>query len=196
MELATKRFLLRDFNDADTAAFDAYHSDPRSREFDGAEESGPGYARELLVLFKTWAAAKPRMNYQLAIVQRSVPHALVGCCGVRCADSEPGTGELGIELAPEYWGRYAYAIEVMRALVEFGFGVLGLQVIYGETVSANSRVARLVRSVGAMAVVRPTPDWMVVKGWTQIEWRITREQWERVRLTRPYSGPPPASAEL
>lgn len=183
MELATKRFLLRDFNDADTAAFEAYHNDPRSQKFYGAEQRKPGHARELIALFGAWAVAEPRLNYQLAIIQRSAPHALVGCCGVRCAGLEPGTAELGIELAPEYWGRYAYATEVIRAMVEFGFGTLDLQTIYGGTVSANSRVARLMSSMGATAVIRPTPAWMTRKGWTQIEWRITRSQWESDRLT-------------
>jgi ribosomal-protein-alanine N-acetyltransferase len=118
--------------------------------------SKPGHARELIQLFRFWAAARPRLNYQLAIIQRNDPQALVGCCGVRCADSEPGTAELGIELALEYWGRYAYATEVLRGLVELGFGTLELQAIYGGTVSANTRVARLVSSFGATAVVRPT----------------------------------------
>lgn len=187
MELTTKRFLLRDFIDADMAAFEAYHNDPRSLEFYGIEQAKTAHARELIGLFKSWAAMQPRLNYQLAIVQRSAPQALIGCCGVRCAGSEPGTAELGIELAPEYWGRYGYAIEVMRALVEFGFGTLGLQTIYGGTVSANSRVTRLVSSFGARAVTRPTPAWMLSKGWTQVEWRITRPQWENGRLTRRFS---------
>lgn len=184
VELTTKRFVLRDFSDADSAAFESYHNDPRSQEFYGAEQTKPEHARELIHLFKAWAAAQPRLNYQLAIIQRSGPQALVGCCGVRCAGSEPGTAELGIELAPEYWGRYAYAIEVMRALLEFGFGTLELHTIYGSTVSANSRVARLVSAFGATAVTRPTLDWMSCKGWTQVEWRITRQQWESGRLTR------------
>lgn len=183
VELTTKRFLLRDFSDADIAAFEAYHNDPRSQEFYGAEETKPEHARELIGLFKAWTAAQPRLNYQLAIIQRSAPGTLVGCCGLRCAGSEPGTAELGIELAPEYWGRYRYAIEVMRALVEFGFGTLELQTIYGGTVSANSRVTRLVSSFGATAITRPTPTWMLSRGWTQVEWRITRPQWEGGRLT-------------
>jgi RimJ/RimL family protein N-acetyltransferase len=92
-----------------------------------------------------------------------------------------GTAELGIELAPEYWGRYAYATEVMRALVEFGFGALELHTIYGSTVSANSRIARLARAFGATAVTLPTPDWMLDKGWSQVEWRIGARQGAEVR---------------
>ncbi len=188
MELLTQRFLLRDFVPQDAPAFEAYHADPRSMELYGPEQSEPGHAKELLDLFSTWATERPRLNYQLAIVRRDGTQPLIGCCGLRSAGAEPGRAELGIELAPEYWGRYKYVIEVMRALVEFGFGKLGLQEIYGGTVSANYRIARLVKSFGATAVIRPTPEWMSAKGWSQIEWQVTREQWENGRLTFHSSG--------
>ena len=55
MEIVTKRFLLRDFVEGDFPAFAAYHADPRSLEFYGAEEAKPGHARELLDLIETWA---------------------------------------------------------------------------------------------------------------------------------------------
>lgn len=182
MELATKRFLLRDFTDADTSAFEAYHSDPRSKEFYGPEETKPEHTRELISIFKAWAIEQPRLNYQLAIIQRSGSRNLVGCCGLRRANAELGAAELGIELAPEYWGRHAYATEVMRALVEFGFDTLGLRVIFGGTVSANSRIGRLANAFGATVIPRQTPAWMSRKGWTQIEWRITKQQWENGHL--------------
>lgn len=184
VELMTQRFLLRDFASADTDAFVAYHSDPRSQEFYGPGQADPDHARDLIALFRTWATAQPRLNYQLAVIRRCDSQVLIGCCGLRCAGAEVGTAELGVELAPKYWGRFAYATEVMRALVEFGFGTLGLHTIFGDTVSANSRIARLVSAFGATAVTRPTPDWMSIKGWSQVEWRITRQQWEGGRLTR------------
>lgn len=188
MELLTQRFLLRDFAPQDALAFEAYHADPRSIELYGPEQSEPGHPKELLDLFRTWATERPRLNYQLAIVRRDGTQTLIGCCGLRSAGSETGRAELGIELAPEYWGRYKYAIEVMRAMVEFGFGKLGLQEIYGGTVSANYRIARLVKSCGATAVIRPTPEWMSAKGWSQIEWQVAREQWENGHLIFHSSG--------
>lgn len=189
MELVTKRFLLRDFREEDVSAFAAYHADPRSLEFYGAEEAVPGHAQRLLQTFDSWARESPRRNYQLAITQREPPHLLIGCCGLRSAESEDGKAELGIELVPEFWGRYGYAIEVMRALMEFGFRTQKFCEIYGGTVSANARVARLASSLGAVAVTRPTPDWMAARCWTQIEWQVTREQWESGRLTMRSSRP-------
>src|SRR5690606_154398 len=196
VELATTRFLLRDFEDGDARAFEAYHDDPRSREFYGAHEAREGHARELLGLFASWAAARPRRNYQLAVVRRSEPAVLVGCCGLRCEDAAPGTAELGIELAPACWGRHAYAVEVARALLAFGFDTLALQAIHGETVSANARVVRLARFYGATPAELPAPAWMSARGWTRVEWRITRSQWENGRLAQrrtPVPEPRPAT---
>ena len=192
MELSTRRFLLRDFVDADAAAFEAYHADARSGEFRGAGEGAPGFARELLSRFAAWAAVDPRVNFQLAVVQRDSPHALVGCAGLRCADAEPGTGELGIELAPQYWGRYGYAVEVMAALLEFGFETMALHTIQGETVSANSRMTRLLDSAGATRFSQPTPAWMADRGWSLVGWRIDRPRWESARRARRWLGRLPA----
>jgi len=110
-------------------------------------------------------------------VQGRKPDVLVGCCGLRGGGCNAGEMELGIELAPNYWGRYAYAIEVGRALLDFGFRELRLDVISGSTVSANVRIARLAEWVGAEVVaVRPGSRWMSERGWSEVDWRITREQ--------------------
>jgi len=133
-----------------------------------------------LETFRLWAGERPRRNYQLAIVQLQEPQAMVGCCGLRGAGCETGRAELGVELAPQYWGRYGYALEVTHALLEFGFGDLGLCEIGGFTAGANARVARLASWFGAVAIAtRPGPDWMRARGWRETKWRISRDCWER-----------------
>ena len=179
MQLTTKRFVLRDFVANDLPAFKAYHADPRSSAWYGPEEDNPGLAEDLVRLFMAWSAEEPRLNYQLAIVRRGGP--LIGCGGLRLRDAGPGRAELGVEIAPEYWGRYGYAAEILKGLVDFGFDDLGLTQIFGSTVSANAKIARLVSAFGAVPVERSTPGWMVARGWRQIEWRIDRGQW----LARP-----------
>lgn len=175
MRLTTKRFVLRDFVADDLPAFEEYHADPRSSELYGPERDNPQLAAELVQLFMAWAVEEPRLNYQFAVARRDGP--LIGCGGLRMRDAGPGSAELGVELAPAYWGRYGYATEIMKCLVDFGFDDLGLTRIFGSTVSANARIARLVSAFGAVSVERSTPAWMVAKGWRQIEWRIDREQW-------------------
>lgn len=180
MEIVTKRFLLRDFVELDRSPFLDYQADPRSQIFYEPSEASPENSARLFETFCTWASEQPRLNYQLAIVQQREPHALVGCCGLRGRGCDAGEMELGIELAPDYWGRYAYAIEVGRALLDFGFNKLRLDAISGSTVSANVRIARLAEWIGAeVVVIRSGSTWMSERGWSEVDWRITREQWER-----------------
>ncbi len=180
MELVTRRFLLRDFTDAERPAFIAYHADPRYLALAGPDEADPQHSERLLLTFSDWTSERPRRNYQLAILQRHEPHVLVGCCGLRGAGCERGKAELGIELAPTYWARHGYAIEVGRALLGFGFGDLGLQEIYGVTVDANARISRLAEWFGAEVVAtRVGAAWMSPRGWNETEWRITRDHWRR-----------------
>lgn len=174
MEIVTRRFVLRDPVEADRPAFLAYQADSRMHAFHGPGEALDGH--DLFDTFLEWASESPRQNYQLLIVQRYEPRALVGCCGLRGAG--PGQMDLGIELAPNYWGRYGYAVEVGRALLEVGFDDLGLDVITGSTVSANDRITRLAEWFGAeVGVTRPGPAWMDARGWHEVEWRITRDRW-------------------
>lgn len=184
MEIITKRFILRDFVQEDEPAFLAYHAEPRYAEFCSSEESTPEFIQELFQRFRQWATEVPRCNYQLAIVDRRTQE-LVGCGGLRQNGYGSEQAELGIELAPQFWGRYAYAIEIGKALIDFGFRDLGLKEIIGISVSANLRVSRLAKRYGFIAIgIQPSPDWMNVRGWNQIKWQLTRESWEHLSLPR------------
>jgi [ribosomal protein S5]-alanine N-acetyltransferase len=193
MELLTSRFLLRDFMASDRAPFLAYQEDPRYLELHGAEEAAPSHAEALFEAFQHWGSERPRRNYQLAVARRHEPMSLVGCCGLRMHGCGQGRAELGVELAPDYWGRYAYALEISRALLDFGFDQLGLIEIFGITANSNDRVARLATWFGATVTAhRPGPLWMTACGWTEVEWQITRQDWEQVAGTRRPNVAPPA----
>jgi len=174
--IATRRFSIRDFTTAERAAFCTYHADPRYRALFEPARAESGGPEELLARFAAWAAEVPRRNYQLAVVARE-GGALVGCCGLRRASLDADAAEMGLELSPDYWGRFAYAIEISVSLIEFGFAKLGLSEIAGRTQDANARAMRLAEWFGAtVAVERAGP------GWTEVEWRISREIWRCSRV--------------
>jgi RimJ/RimL family protein N-acetyltransferase len=178
MEIITKRFLLRDFVQEDEPAFLAYHADPRYAEFCSPEEVTLDFTHQLFQRFMQWATEVPRCNYQLAIVDRRNLE-LIGCGGLRQDRDAAGQAELGIELAPHYWGRYAYAIEIGKALIDFGFRDLGLEKIIGISVNVNLKVSRLAERYGFRAIdTQSGSDWMQMQGWSQIKWQMTRESWE------------------
>jgi RimJ/RimL family protein N-acetyltransferase len=55
--------------------------------------------------------------------------------------------EIGWRLAPAYWGR-GYATEAARAVLDDGFGRLGLAEIVAFTVPANRRSWRVMERLG------------------------------------------------
>jgi [ribosomal protein S5]-alanine N-acetyltransferase len=140
---------MRDFTAGDGRGFRAYHADPRYRALFGSAEAQDGDAEQLLARFAAWAEERPRRNYQLAVVRRDRNAALVGCCGLRRAAAADRVAEMGLELAPDHWGRFGYAVEIAYAVIEFGFGELGLAEITGPTQSGQrtgDAPCRMVRS--------------------------------------------------
>jgi RimJ/RimL family protein N-acetyltransferase len=187
MELVTPRLRLRDFIDTDAPAFVAYHADPRSAQFYAPGEAAPGSARQLLDVFRGWAIEQPRRNYQLAITLLQPGHApassassgekVIGTIGLRGEGLVAHHAEFGLELAPAAWG-HGYAAEAARAFLTFGFRHLDLTDVVGVSVSANLRVARLVRGLGFVeSGTRPGAGWMQGHGWHHVEWWLTRQAW-------------------
>jgi ribosomal-protein-alanine N-acetyltransferase len=177
MLIETPRFLLRDFVEGDRPAFLRYQADPRYRHLYGIEEGHERLARELFGWFLSWQDETPRRRFQLGIFARC-DDRLCGCAGLRLDSSRDDQASLGIELTPEDWGRYRLALEVAAALVEFGFGSLKLNRIVGRTASGNTRVEKLARWFGAKPVAaRPGPAWMALKGWSEVDWALSREGW-------------------
>lgn len=175
MQLQGPRLLLRDFTPDDHEPFRRYHADPRHASLHPGRS-----ADELLATFAGWAAARPRRHYQLAVRRLAPGRELVGCAGLRARDDVEGAADLGIELAPEFWGRHGYAIEIARILLAFGFGKLGLQAIRGVTTDVNVRVERLARWFGAELIAsRPGPAWAEARGWRETEWEMVREHWRK-----------------
>jgi RimJ/RimL family protein N-acetyltransferase len=174
--LQSHRILLRDFVEADVAAFQAYRADRRYAEF---YEPGVGErdeSRRLVERFAAWAAERPRRNFQLAIVERRSA-CLIGCCGLRMRGLPHGYAEFGIELAPERWGQ-GLAAEASRALLELGFKRLSLEEVRCVSVTQNARLAALARSLGFEPLrTRRGGAWIRARGWTLTDWTLTKRAW-------------------
>jgi ribosomal-protein-alanine N-acetyltransferase len=171
-----RRIVLRDFTEADRAAFIRYQTEPRYLQlYDfGPETERPS---KLFDLFLHWQREQPRMNIQLAICETRTGR-LLGCGGLRKVDGDVAV--LGIELAPNEWGRFRLALDASHALVRYGFETLNLRAIMGDTASGNRRVEKLARWFGAEIIARRAgPDWMQARGWQEVDWAIKRENWQQ-----------------
>lgn len=177
MQLYSSRFLLRDFVHDDFHAFRKYQTDPRYRALYDIREGDETTCARLFELFLEWQVDHPRLNYQLGIFERQ-SGTLVGCGGVRLKTEQQSVAVLGLELAPENWGRYKVALEVGERLASFAFDELHVDMLLSDTSSGNSRVTKIARRYGAAQIAeREGPAWMSARGWTEVDWALTREQW-------------------
>jgi RimJ/RimL family protein N-acetyltransferase len=185
LPITFRRIVLRNFIEADRAAFIGYQTDPRYLQlYDFRRETGR--PSKLFDLFLQWQREQPRMNIQLAICEAKSGR-LLGCGGLRKVDNDVAV--LGIELAPSEWGRFRLALDASQALVQYGFETLALGAIIGDTASGNRRVEKLARWFGAEIVARRTgPGWMQARGWQEVDWAINRENWQQAP-PRPVKSP-------
>jgi ribosomal-protein-alanine N-acetyltransferase len=172
VEIRTPRLILREFTALDLPPLQAQLADPRHTEFYGPGETDAEFARDLLERCIRWAEESPRCNYQLAIALSEAPDDSIGSCGIRQEGCEAGAAEFGLQLAAEHWGR-GLATEAARAMLRLAFEDLGLREVRGVTVTENARVQSLVTRLGfTKSEIRPGPDWMRARGWSQTVWRL------------------------
>lgn len=178
MFVSTPRITLRDFTPGDRAAFVAYQMEPRYRRLYDLDED-PARANALFDLFAGWRVEEPRRNFQLGLFDTATGR-LCGCAGLRERPRDRETAVLGIELAPADWGRYRIALDAAACLLELGFETLDLRMVVGDTASGNARVEKLARWFGARIVDRRDgPEWMRARGWQEVDWALTRDEWRR-----------------
>jgi len=179
MELTGERILLREFAESDVGGLLAVHSDPRVLRYDAPEVGTPEHARMLVEMFIRWANENPRQNFQFAIVDLET-NALLGSCGIRRKSCPPDQAEFGIGIDPDWWGR-GIAQEAARTILRFGFSELDLHEVHGVAVSENEAVTKFVRRLGfSRGTARRGDAWMAERGWSAVDWVITRETWERL----------------
>jgi ribosomal-protein-alanine N-acetyltransferase len=188
MLIHTPRLALRDLLEPDRTAFVAYQMDPRYRRIYDFGDADEGRAHALFDLFLSWQREKPRQNFQVGVFEQN-PARLCGCAGLRKAGQAQGAAVLGIELTPDHWGRYRFAIEVASALIEYGFQTLDLHTIIGVTASGNRRVEKLARWFGAEIIAhRDGPSWMAERGWQEVDWALARADWEKSERRRSHAA--------
>ena len=95
--------------------------------------------------------------------------------------------DLGYRLRRTTWNK-GYATEGSRALITMGFTDLGVQRVFGHTMTVNAASRRVLEKCG-LSLVRTTapyegPDADVIVGAEQgeVEYALTKPDWEAARL--------------
>ncbi len=152
--LTTERLLLRDARQGDELALASYHADPRYlAHYSSAPDT-------LAIVNKAiaWAKETPRQNYQLMIELRET-RQVMGCVGLRQTAARVGAAEIGIELAPDYWGM-GLASEAAGEIMRFASMTLGLETLVSKTSPANLPAHALLGSLGFIPGVTRSGAWV------------------------------------
>jgi RimJ/RimL family protein N-acetyltransferase len=144
--IVTEHLVLREFEQGDFDALLVYQSDPRYLRYYPWAERKPEDVRTLHRKFLDNQHEQPRINFQLAMTLLA-DGTLIGNAGVRMKSADATEGDIGCELAPEYWGR-DYSTEAKRAMLAFGFEQLHLHRLWASTISENSAARRVLEKLG------------------------------------------------
>ena len=146
MQLSTERLLIREFVPADRADVHEYASDPEVVRFMGW---GPNTAEDTSQFFMRRIAsqtANPRVEFELAVVWKP-ENKVVGGVGLRIKSAAHREGDIGYVLNRRYWNR-GIMTEASNAMLDFGFGELGLHRIYATCDPENRPSARVMEKLG------------------------------------------------
>ena len=146
MRVETERLALREFAEDDWRAVLAYQREPAYLRFYPWEDRSEQDARSFVNTFIAWRRETPRRRFQLAVTLKD-GGLLIGSCGIRRKPDNEWEADIGFELAPAHWGR-GLATEAALALVDFGFGELGLHRISSWCIAGNAASARVLEKAG------------------------------------------------
>ncbi|HUS27685.1 MAG TPA: GNAT family protein [Kofleriaceae bacterium] len=107
-----------------------------------------------VALAARWVAARiawwpQARGLTLAITKHGAPNQLIGTVSLR-RNIRDRRAELGYWLGMDAWGQ-GYATEASDALIDLGFGQLGLQRIYAQVLDGNDASCRVLEKLGMLS---------------------------------------------
>ena len=143
--LETERLRLRPFTFDDEAALFALASDPVIARFVRFEaHRTPAETHAFLELaLEHYRRGEP---FAWAVVRRE-DDRLIGSCGFVSRTPKRKSAEIGYWLGKPYWGK-GYAVEAARALVRFGFELMGLERVEAKCFLENRAGQHVIEKLG------------------------------------------------
>ncbi len=146
MELLTPRLHLREFEEDDWRATWSYESDPEVIRYGSYEVQTPEESQKRIEDSIASALESPRRIHDLAVVLRE-DGRLIGRCGLKVVDAEQREGALWYILDRSQWKK-GYITEAAEAMLDFGFGTLGLHRVWADCDPRNAGSVGVLRKLG------------------------------------------------
>jgi RimJ/RimL family protein N-acetyltransferase len=150
--LLTERLRLRRSVPGDAEAISAYRSDPAVRRYQGWGDTGIEDVRAAIEEMVGRAPGEPGGWVQLTVEDRRTGR-MIGDVGVSPAEHHPGVIKIGYTIAPEFQGS-GYATEAVRALIDYAFDVLEVDIVRAYASAENSPSIRVAEKAGLRLMER------------------------------------------
>lgn len=189
--LETERLVLRRFTEADVDVLCKLDGDPEVMRFITGGRPTPRDVIRADTLPRFLRAYERFEGFGVwAAVERSTGE-FVGWFEFYPPDGRgPEEAELGYRLLRSAWGR-GYATEGSRALIRKGFTELGVRRVVAETMAVNAASRRVMEKAGLKYVRTFHQQWPErIEGDERgdVEYALTRAEWERREAERERSG--------
>jgi RimJ/RimL family protein N-acetyltransferase len=176
VRLLTSRLELRDFCDDDLAEVHAYASDHEVVRYLWWGPFDRAAARSFLGRTAREAQAVPRLNYELAVVDRE-RNAVIGGCELLARRSTYREYEIGYCLGRAHWG-VGLGDEVVRGLLSLAFGAVNAHRVYGLVDPENDASRRLLERIGFRLEGRLVRDSLIRGEWRDsLIYALLAEEW-------------------
>jgi RimJ/RimL family protein N-acetyltransferase len=178
LPIRTERLVLRDFRAEDFDEVHAYASDPDVVRFMPWGPNTEDDTRKFLKRVVAEAAARPRAEHELAI-ELSAEGRLVGSIALHPADLPNFTMMMGYCLRRDLWGR-GLVSEAARALLDAGFGQLGLHRVFATCDARNTGSWRVMEKLGMRREGLLRKDRQIRGEWRDtFVYAVLAEEWSR-----------------
>ena len=177
--LATARLDLRPLTPADAPALFALKSDADVQRY-GSHPPWTQPEQAIAWLERDRQGMADGGHAQFAVIRRE-DGAMVGSCTLYDIDEQCRCAEVGYALLPSAWGR-GYANEAVTALLDWGFGHVGLNRVSADIDPRNTASARALERLGFTREGHLRERWIVggevcdswIYGLLAREWKARR----------------------
>jgi RimJ/RimL family protein N-acetyltransferase len=153
LPLRTERLVIRPYRDDDATALHEVFGSPEVMKWTPSPAS-KDVAETAQRLGRTMAfTARQPPGFGLWALETKDTSEFLGQVGLFPVEGKGPEVEVAYELAPRVWG-HGYATEAARALIDYGFGELGLRRVVALILPDNAR-SRNVASKCGMTLERP-----------------------------------------
>jgi RimJ/RimL family protein N-acetyltransferase len=178
LPILTERLELRDLDPEDFEFVHRYSSDPQVTRYLAWGPNTEAETRAFLLRAQTHAAARPRRDFELGVVDRSSGE-LIGGCGLHSRREASREYETGYCLRRDWWAR-GVGSETLAALLDYGFRNLRAHRIYAQVSPGNIASVRILERLRFRLEGHLRRDEFVREEWHDtLIYALLEEEWQR-----------------